>query len=279
MRLATVEHDGEHHAAVLHGEQVELLPHPSLRELLATSPDLGQVSNGGPRVALEDVRILPPVPEPEKIVCVGLNFADHAAEAKMELPDYPTLFAKYSRSLIGPDDEISMPRVSDAVDWEAELGLVIGRPCRDATEDEALAAIAGYTVVNDISMRDWQLRTPEFLQGKTFEDSTPVGPYLVTPDEVDHARDLTLTCAVNGEEMQHSTTAKMVFSPAQIVAYISQIITLVPGDLIACGTPSGIGGLFDPPRYLKPGDVVTTSVEGVGELINRCSEFRPKEIA
>jgi acylpyruvate hydrolase len=275
MRLATIYQHGATRASVIQDGRVRLLPYADVGELLASGLPVGDAArSAGEDIDVAKVRFAPPVPRPEKIICVGLNFRAHAAEAGFALPNHPTLFAKYWRSLIGHGEEIDMPPNSDAVDWEAELGVVMGRSCRYATEQQALDAIAGYTVVNDISMRDWQLRTSQFLQGKTFELSTPVGPCLVTPDEVDHARNLVISCEVNGEEMQNCSTTDMIFSPAQIVAYISEIMTLVPGDLIACGTPSGVGGLQNPPRYLRSGDVVTTTVEGVGELSNRCSAVR-----
>jgi len=273
MKLATVRRGADTHAAIIHTHHAELLDVRDVGALLAHGWDGSEdpgAARTGERVGLDDVVLDAPVLRPEKIICVGLNYRDHAGEADLALPDHPTLFAKYWRSLLGPRDDLRLPVASNAVDWEAELGIVIGRRGRSIPVSDAPAAIAGYTVVNDISMRDWQLRTSQFLQGKTFEQCTPVGPVLITPDEVDHARDLAIGCDVNGEQMQRSSTASMIFSPAQLVSYISQIITLVPGDLIACGTPSGIGGLQDPPRFLTDGDVVRTWIEGIGELSNRC---------
>jgi acylpyruvate hydrolase len=274
MRLATVIHKGSPQAALIDGDRVSLLAFPGLRDLLESGNSLGALTKKiEATLDIGEIQIAAPVREPEKTICVGLNFRDHAVEAGYALPEFPTLFAKYSRCLIGPFDEIEMPSVSDAVDWEAELGIIIGKACRNVKENKALDCIAGYTVVNDVSMRDWQLRTSQFLQGKTFERCTPVGPYMVTPDEIDHASNLAISCHVNGKQMQFSSTDQMIFSPAQIVAYISKIITLVPGDTIACGTPRGIGGLMKPPVYLRPGDIVATKIEGIGELINRCSEI------
>src|SRR5690606_35490011 len=214
-------------------------------------------------VPLAEADHAPLVPAPEKVVCVGTNYRDHCEEVGLPVPEHPPLFAKYHRALVGPFDDIELPAASDAVDWEAELGVVIGSPVRRAGEDEALAAIAGYTIVNDVSMRDWQMRTSQFLQGKTFERSTPVGPFLVTPDEVDHARSLRIRCQVDGEVMQDSDTTRLVFSPAAIVRYVSTIITLVPGDLIATGTPAGVGMAPRPPRYLADGQVLTTTIDGL----------------
>jgi acylpyruvate hydrolase len=219
--------------------------------------------------------LAPPTPRPEKIFCIGLNYRDHAEEAGLDIPKHPPAFAKFWRALIGATSDIILPENSDKVDWEVELGVIIGRPVRHATESEALDAIAGYTIVNDISMRDWQRRTTQFLQGKTFESATPVGPYLVTPDEVDHARQLRLTCSVDGVLMQDGSTDEQIFSPVELVQYLSQIITLMPGDLIATGTPAGVGAARRPPAFLESGMVVSCAIEGLGKQTNRCVAAAP----
>ena len=203
------------------------------------------------------------VPRPEKVFCVGLNYRTHILEMGRELPEYPTLFAKFARSLVGAYDPVELPAGSEQVDWEAELGVVIGAEVRHATPEQAAAAIAGYTVVNDVTARDFQFRTVEWLQGKTFERSTPVGPWLVTDAEPGE-----ISCTVDGEVVQQADTSDLVFSPAALVAYISQIITLVPGDLIATGTPGGVGHARKPARYLAEGAALVTRVEGIGELRN-----------
>jgi acylpyruvate hydrolase len=221
-------------------------------------------------VPVAEADFAPLTPRPEKVICIGVSYRDHVAEVGMEMPRFPTIFAKYSRSLIGAYDDIVLPVNSSAVDWEVELGLVIGATVRNADEQEAWAAVAGYTVVNDVSMRDWQLRTSQFLQGKTFEGSTPVGPWLVTPDEVDHARRLRLVCSVDHEVVQESVTDELVFSVGEIVSYLSSIITLVPGDLIATGTPAGVGAARKPPVFLSAGQTLRSSIDGLGEQANRC---------
>jgi acylpyruvate hydrolase len=270
MRLVTVRADDGHRAARLEGDELVYLDAPDVGTLLG-QPDWRELGGrDGARAPLSDVNLAPLIPAPEKIICIGLNYRSHAEETGLDIPDYPTLFAKYTRTLIGPADEIVLARNSSKVDWEAELTLVIGRECRHVDAAEAGDAIAGYTVANDISMRDWQGRTRQWLQGKTFESSTPVGPALVTLDELDTPEHLRITCEVNGELFQDATTDDLVFSAPELVAYISEIITLVPGDLILTGTPSGIGGRQDPPRFLAPGDVVRTTVEGVGETVNTC---------
>jgi acylpyruvate hydrolase len=217
----------------------------------------------GPRHPVSGLEYATLVPKPEKVFCVGLNYRTHILEMGRELPEYPTLFAKFARALVGASDPIVAPAGSPKVDWEAELGVVVGAEVRHATPEQAAAAIAGYTIVNDITARDFQNRTVEWLQGKTFERSTPVGPWLVTDAEPGE-----ISCEVDGDVVQKADTADLVFGPAELIAYISQIITLVPGDLIATGTPGGVGHARKPPRYLAPGSTVVTRVEGVGELRN-----------
>ena len=212
----------------------------------------------------------PVVTAPGKILCVGLNYRGHILEMGRELPAYPTLFAKYAEALIGASDPILLPPESEAADWEAELALVVGRTVRRATAAEAAEAIAGFTVLNDVTMRDWQYRTPQWLQGKTFEASTPIGPVLVTPDELPGgtAPALTLTASVNGEIVQKAATDDLVFMPVSLVQYVSTILTLRPGDIIATGTPGGVGHARRPARYLADQARLVTEVSGIGRLDN-----------
>lgn len=272
MRLTTLRRDGETRAGRVEGGEVVLLPFRDVGELLASGGDWRERAAGptGPSVPLAEADFAPLTPRPEKIICVGVNYASHIAEVGLPTPEHLTIFAKYSRSLIGAYDDIVLPPQSRAVDWEVELGVVIGSPVRHADAEEALAAVAGYTIVNDVTMRDWQLRTSQFLQGKTFEASTPVGPYLVTPDEVDHARALDMTCAVDETVMQKAGTGELLFPVGEIIAYVSSIITLVPGDLIATGTPAGIGAARKPPVFLAAGQTLRTAITGLGEQANRC---------
>jgi acylpyruvate hydrolase len=214
--------------------------------------------------------LAPVVAAPRKIICVGLNYRTHIMEMGRELPAYPTLFAKYAEALIGANDPLLLPPESGAVDWEAELALVIGRTARRANAEEAALAIAGFTVINDVTMRDWQYRTPQWLQGKTFEASTPLGPVMVTPDELPGgtAPVLMLTASVDGEIVQKATTDDLVFKPADLVQYISTILTLRPGDIIATGTPGGVGHARKPSRYLANGMHLVTEISGIGRLDN-----------
>jgi acylpyruvate hydrolase len=274
MRLATGRLEGGTRALRIDGEVATVLPFDDVDALLRSGESWRRQAEGGDgeSVGLGSVELLSPVRSPEKIICAGLNYRAHVLETGREIPAYPTLFAKFARCLIGPADDLVLPRASDKVDWEAELALVIGSTVSRIDEAEAEGAIAGYTVANDVSMRDWQRRTSEMLQGKAFERSTPVGPWLVSPDEVDPAAGLTLRCTVGDKVMQESTTSDMIFSPTALVSYVSQFITLVPGDLILTGTPAGVGGARKPPVFLAPGDVLRTYVEGIGELENACVE-------
>jgi acylpyruvate hydrolase len=280
MRLATVRRpDGTTFAARLEGDDLVPLPYPDVVALLAEPGWLETPAaadrlrgTGGDRVALVDADLAPPV-RPAKVVCVGLNYRSHIEEMGRPLPDHPTLFVKFADTLTGPYDDLVVPKVSAEVDWEVELGVVIGRTARAVDEAGAAACIAGYTVVNDISMRDWQWRTMQWDQGKNFEASTPVGPFLVTGDELGDTGatgsvDLEVTCRVDGETMQTGRTADLLFQPAAIVAYVSQFTTLRPGDLIATGTPGGVGAGRDPKVFLLPGQVLETAIVGIGACRN-----------
>jgi acylpyruvate hydrolase len=273
MRLATIRTGDGTHAVRVDGDTLIELDARDVGDLLRAGDAVGMLEGvpTGVEHDLASADFAPVVLDPGKIICLGLNYEDHILEMGRELPPYPTLFAKYTDALIGARDAIVLPSVSDAVDWEVELALVIGRSVRHATAAEAADAIAGFTVANDISMRDYQTRTIEFLQGKTFEASTPVGPWLVSPDEVGGVQpDLEVRCEVDGVLRQQSRTGKLVFTAVDVVRYMSDIITLRPGDLILTGTPGGVGFGMQPPVYLQPGQVVRTTIEGIGELVNLC---------
>jgi acylpyruvate hydrolase len=227
-------------------------------------------SAAGETFPLADLDYATLVPRPEKVICVGLNYRDHILEMGHELPEYPTLFAKYPPTLIGAYDDIVLPAASEKVDWEAELAVVIGAKVRHADDETAAAAVAGYTVLNDVSARDWQNRTSQYLQGKCFEATTPVGPALVTTDEPGAGDPHAIGCRVDGEVMQDSTTSELVFGVIELIRYISTILTLKPGDIIATGTPGGVGHGRKPPVYLSDGQTVTATIEGLGECRNRC---------
>jgi acylpyruvate hydrolase len=279
MRVATLRTSDGTRAARVDGDKVTVLPFGDVADLLASGPDWQKTTESARAEAtldLAEVNLAPVVTRPEKVLCAGLNYRAHAAEANLELPTHPVLFAKFWRCLIGARDELLLPYNSDATDWEAEIGVVIGTEIRHASAAQAKAAIAGYTVVNDVSMRDWQRRTREMLQGKAWEASTPVGPTLVSGDEIGDGLDLAISCEVDGVVMQDSRTSDLNFSAVEIVEYISQFITLVPGDLIATGTPSGVGGAMKPPVYLSDGQVMVTRIDGIGELVNVCRQEEKK---
>jgi acylpyruvate hydrolase len=266
--LATLSLDGITRAARL--DDGGLVPLPDTDAVAALARDWRTAPAAGPEIDPAEATLLPLVPRPEKIIGVGLNYVDHAAEAKRPTTEHPTLFSIPWRSLIGPRDPLVLPRNSEQVDWEAELAVVIGSQLRRADETEAREGIAGYAIVNDVSMRDWQRRTTQFFQGKAFESSTPLGPYLVPGAEIDEARDLRITCSIDGVVKQDASTADMIFGPIALVSYISQFVTLVPGDVIMTGTPAGIGSTRRPREYLQPGQVLRTAIEGLGEQVNEC---------
>ena len=271
MRLATIRTEYGTTAARLDGDVLVPLDAADVGEMLASGDEgPGRQREGAALVPVAEADFAPVVPRPGKVICVGLNYREHILETGRELPAYPTLFAKFADTLTGARDDLVLPSVSEKIDWEVELGVIIGRPVYRATAAEAAAAIAGYTVVNDVSMRDWQSRTLQWLQGKMFERTTPVGPYLVTAGEAGDAADLEVRCEVDGVVMQQSRTSDLLFGPADIVAYASQAITLKPGDLIATGTPGGVGNARKPPVYLRPGNVLRTVIEGLGECVNLC---------
>jgi acylpyruvate hydrolase len=270
MRLVTVRTQEGTSAARIDDDEVVILPFADVGTLLGSGegwPD--QAAADGPRQPLSGADLAPVVPRPFKVICVGLNYLLHIREGGGEVPSHPTLFAKYADALTGPYDQIVLPAASPKVDWEAELVVVVGRTVRNASEDEAASAIAGFSIGNDVSMRDWQRRTTQWLQGKTWEACSPVGPALVTPDEIGGVRpDLAISCLVDGETMQDARTSDLLFDPVQVVAYASTFATLRPGDLIFTGTPDGVGFARTPPLFLRHSQVVTTRIEGLGQMVN-----------
>jgi acylpyruvate hydrolase len=267
MRLATIRTESGTSVVRIDGDLATEIRAGDVGSLLAAGDWRAQaVAAEGPRHRTVDVSYAPVVPRPGKIICVGLNYRSHIIEMGRELPEYPTLFAKYPEALIGAFDPLTLPAESDQVDWEVELAVVVGRRVRHADAAAACEAIAGFSVINDVTMRDWQYRTPEWLQGKTFEATTPFGPHLVTPDEL--APDAKISCLIDGEVVQDSTIADLLFGPADLVRYISTILTLNPGDVIATGTMGGVGHARVPPRYLHSGETLVARIEGIGETVN-----------
>jgi 2-keto-4-pentenoate hydratase/2-oxohepta-3-ene-1,7-dioic acid hydratase in catechol pathway len=221
-------------------------------------------------MAPDAVKLLPPIPNPEKVICVGVNYADHARESGMEPPGEPVIFSKFPSAVVGHGDPIVLPRLSDRVDYEAELVVVIGVGGRHVAKERARDHVAGCCCGNDVSARDWQLHKPggQWLLGKTFDTFAPFGPALVTADEIDDPGNLRIQLRLNGQAMQDSSTRELIFSVEELIAYVSGVCTLAPGDLIFTGTPPGVGMARKPPVLLKPGDVVEVEIERVGTLRN-----------
>jgi len=237
--------------------------------LLAGGPGaLRAAAAGAPTCPLDAVRLRAPIPRPPKLLAIGLNYSDHCAEAGLPEPDFPVFFNKQTTCVVGPGDAVHVPRVSSLVDFECELALVIGRRCRHVPAERALDAVAGYTVINDVTVRDWQLRAPTMTIGKSFDTHGPIGPWVVTADEIADPHALRLRTWVNGELMQDASTAGMIFDCAQQIETLSTAFTLEPGDIIATGTPAGVGMLRQPPVWLAPGDTVTVEIDGIGRLDN-----------
>ncbi|MGW0802487.1 fumarylacetoacetate hydrolase family protein [Nonomuraea sp. NPDC002799] len=272
MKLATLRVNGSTRAVRLDGDRLADLGATDLGELLSQDgwAERAAAANAVRTYPVEGADFAPVVPRPSKVVCVGLNYKNHIQEMGRDLPEYPTLFAKFADCLIGAADEIARPEETTAFDWEAELAVVIGAPVRRARGERAEAAIAGFTVLNDITCRDWQFRTREWLQGKMWDSSTPVGPYVVTPDELPGGvrPELDVECTVDGEVVQHDTTGDLLFDPVALVEYVSTVVRLNPGDIIATGTPGGVGHARDPKRYLTGGEHVVTEIQGIGRLRN-----------
>lgn len=237
---------------------------PALDETIARMP-----KDGAAGVAVDGVRVGPPVPDPDKIICLGLNYPSHLEETKArEAPKVPMLFPKFRTSLVGPRDEIVIPRVSDQIDWEGELAVVIGRTAHRVPEEEALDHVAGYSIMNDVSARDLQRAGRQFTAGKAIDTFAPMGPGIVPASEVPDPQALELTTRLNGEVVQHDTTGSMLFGVAYTIAFISELITLVPGDIIATGTPSGVGLFRSPPVFMRAGDVIEVEIEKIGTISN-----------
>lgn len=281
MRWVTVaSEDGPRACGVVHGQYIDVnaadpeMP-STVRELLQLGPEWQRrawdaLPQGAIRHDPAFVKVLAPVPDPQKILCIGLNYRDHAAESGVPVPTEPVIFNKFPSSLIGHGDPIVLPKVSNEVDYEAELVILIGRKGRHISRERAREYVGGYAVGHDVSARDWQLNKPnkQWLAGKTFDTFAPIGPQLVTPDEVGDPHNLGIRLRLNGQTMQDSNTSQLVFGVDELIAYISQICTLEPGDLIFTGTPPGVGMARKPPVWLKPGDTVEVEIDKLGTLKN-----------
>ena len=280
MKLATFSHGGTTRIGVVVDDQIV--------DLAAAAPELPRemtaflaagasaleaartaTSRAGSRLPLSSVHLDAPVLRPPKFLAIGLNYADHIKEAGMQKPEVPLFFNKQSTCVVGPSDPIHLPRVSPMLDYEGELAFVIGRRCRHVPRDRAAQVIAGYLVCNDVSVRDWQFRVPTWTLGKSFDTHGPLGPWITTGDEIGDPHALEIRTWVNGEQRQHSNTRNLVFDCFAQVEHLSTAFTLEPGDVISTGTPSGVGGLANPPRFLVAGDVVRVEIERLGTIENR----------
>jgi acylpyruvate hydrolase len=264
--VAAFWHDGVHEA--------------TSRQLLAAGPETvdkvfkqaREALDAGPNTAgmfqTASVELGPPVPDPDKIICIGVNYADHASEAGLARTEVPLFFAKFRNSLTGPTSPILLPRASSQIDYEGELAVIIGTRCKEVSEQEALQYVAGYTIMNDVSARDLQMQTSQYIAGKALDTFAPMGPGMVLAYAISDPQALLLTTRVNGQVVQHASTASMIFSVAAIISFLSSLMTLEPGDIIATGTPSGVGFKRTPPLFLRDGDVVEVEIEGIGQLHN-----------
>jgi 2-keto-4-pentenoate hydratase/2-oxohepta-3-ene-1,7-dioic acid hydratase in catechol pathway len=272
MRIVTYRSDRGPRAGVLRDDRVidawDALSGDgeSVRELLEAGrlDELGAVE--GQRVPLDDVELLPPIPDPDKIICLGLNYRAHAAEAGLDPPESPTFFGKYRNALAAPGSTVPLPAASEKVDYEAEVAFIVGRRAKEVAEADALDHVAGYTLLNDLSARDLQFATPQWMPGKVFDGAAPCGPALVTPDEAGAPDAIAFSLTLNGEEMQSDSTWDLVFSIPQVVERLSALMTLEPGDIVATGTPSGVGSTRDPRVWLKAGDEIVISSPQLGRL-------------
>jgi len=275
LKLASYERDGEiSFGLAVDGGLIDLPGRsgrsPDLAQALAEG-DVAELASFGhdkPEFSFESVKFLPVVPRPRKIICVGLNYREHAAETGKDLPSYPTLFVRFADSVVGHREPLTCPTVSHRFDYEGELAVIIGRPARHVDRARALDFVAGYTCFNDATVRDWQGHTTQFTPGKNFVGSGAMGPFLTTADEIPEPSALSLTTRFNGSVVQQASTGAMIFDVPTLIEYISTFTQLLPGDVIATGTPAGVGYRRQPRLYMKAGDVVEVEIEGIGTLSN-----------
>jgi 2-keto-4-pentenoate hydratase/2-oxohepta-3-ene-1,7-dioic acid hydratase in catechol pathway len=278
LRFVNIERRGYGEPGVISGDEIIGIKGAGFHDVLsviAGGPEaLDRVSRwiyNPPRSERLDAgttRLGAPIPRPPKIVCIGLNYRDHAAEANLPVPQTPTVFSKYPTSVIGPGHPVILPRNSTQPDYEAEFAVVIGKGGRHILESHWREHVFGYTIVNDVSARDFQMATSQWMIGKTFDTFCPMGPAIVTADEIEDPHNLSISLSIGGETLQDSNTSNLIFGVPKIIAYLSSVFTLEPGDVIATGTPAGVGFARKPPRYLREGDEVRVKIEGIGELVN-----------
>ncbi len=278
MRFVTFEMKGQAVPGVISGDSVfdlNSIGFTSLLQFIESGSEgrkkAERLASEGPensKHALHSVKLLAPIPKPRKLICVGLNYRDHAAETGAQIPTVPTIFNKFATAVIGPGADIVLPRVSKSPDYEAEFAFVIGRGGRRIQAENWSDHVFGYTIVNDVSARDYQRATSQWLMGKTFDTFAPMGPWIVTAEQIPDPHDLDIQMEINGEIMQDSNTRELIFKIPDLIAFLSSVFTLEPGDIISTGTPAGVGFARKPPRYLRPGDDVVVKIPAIGELRN-----------
>lgn len=277
MRLVTYSIGGDPRAGIVMDGKVVDLASVGYNDLISFLSDgdkaiaaAGALSLNAGAAALADVKLHAPILKPDKFICIGLNYRDHAIESGMEIPALPTVFTKYPNAICGHLDEIVLPSVSQQVDYEAEFAFVIGKRCRNVPAENWQDVVFGYTCVHDVSARDYQLATSQWTIGKTFDTFGPMGPVLVSKDEIPDPHNVRISLELNGQVLQDSNTKQFVFDIPYLVNYLSTVMTLEPGDVVSTGTPPGVGFARKPPIFMKPGDDVVVKIEGIGELRNRC---------
>jgi 2-keto-4-pentenoate hydratase/2-oxohepta-3-ene-1,7-dioic acid hydratase in catechol pathway len=279
MRFVTFEAGGQIKPGVISDVDLVLdlstIGYSTLLQFIEAGPDalakaaaFADQSPASARHKLGDIRLRAPIPRPRKLICVGLNYLDHAKETGAQIPTVPTIFNKFATAVIGPGDNIVLPRVSKAPDYEAEFAFVIGRGGRHIAADDWRDRVFGYTIVNDVSARDYQRATSQWLMGKTFDTFAPMGPWIVTADEIPDPHNLDIQIEINGETLQDSNTRELIFKVPDLIVFLSSVFTLEPGDIVSTGTPAGVGFARKPPRYLRPGDDVIVKIPPIGELRN-----------
>jgi len=272
MKLVSYVHNGKPGFGIVKDKGIIALGprtnQPSLKHVLANTDALRAYANDKPDLSLDEVTFAPVVPDPAKILCVGINYAKHLAESGREKPKQPMFFTRFADTQIGHGEPMIVPKISDNLDFEGELAVVIGKPGRYIPESEAMSHVAGYTCYNDGSIRDWQWHTIQFTPGKNFPKTGAVGPWIVTPDEVPNILRASLVTRLNGQEVQRTTTDDLIFGIPKLINYASSFTPLAPGDIILSGTPSGVGAFRKPPLWMKPGDVTEVEIDGIGVLRN-----------
>jgi 2-keto-4-pentenoate hydratase/2-oxohepta-3-ene-1,7-dioic acid hydratase in catechol pathway len=276
MRVVTFEVEGKTAPGLLSdvGEVVDLSEAgfasaiDLIEKVAAGAADLKSLVRGSRTHPLASVTLLAPIPKPRKLICVGLNYLDHAKESNLEIPKLPTIFNKFATSVIGPGAQIILPKVSTSPDYEGEFAVVVGRGGRHVQAEDWRDHVFGYTIINDVSARDYQRATTQWLMGKTFDTFAPMGPWIITADEISDPHALDIQTEINGELLQNSNTRELIFKVPELLAFLSSVFTLEPGDIISTGTPAGVGFARQPPRWLRPGDDVIVRIAGLGELRN-----------